>query len=144
MFSQQMARALHQLHWMIYEKTSQSRVQLSRWTHYRTQFMQQFGGFDSVWMPMVATSNTYVTRPTTTLINHSLLLFIHSFCSLTIRPQRLHHRVRSSVSSFNFQSPLISLTSPSSCLHPLRRLPVTPILPSITYFRRQFLHINKI
>jgi len=50
----------NQLHWMICEKASQCRVQLSRWTHYRTQFMQQFGGFDSVWMPMVATSNTYI------------------------------------------------------------------------------------
>jgi hypothetical protein len=36
MFSQQMAQALHQLHWMIYEKTLQCRVQLSHWTHYRT------------------------------------------------------------------------------------------------------------
>ena len=50
----------NQLHWMICEEASQCRVQLSRWTHYRTQFMQQFGGFDSVWMPMVATSNTYI------------------------------------------------------------------------------------
>ena len=50
----------------------------------------------------------------------------------------------SSASSVNFQHPLVSLSSISSCLclHP--RLPVTcivpPNFPSITCFRRQFAH----
>jgi hypothetical protein len=51
--------------------------------------------------------------------------------------------VRSSSSSFNFQHPLVSLRSSSSCLGLLPRLPVTyivpSIFPSITCFGRQFL-----
>ena len=56
-------------------------------------------------------------------------------------PMRVLHRVRSSASSFNFQYPLFSVRSSSSCLH-LSRLPVTvlpSIFPSITCSRRQFL-----
>ena len=53
------------------------------------------------------------------------------------------HRVRSSASYFNVQYLLVSLSSSSSCLRPLPRLPVTYILPLIfpwvTCFRRQFL-----
>jgi hypothetical protein len=51
-------------------------------------------------------------------------------------------RGRSSASSFNFQYPLFSLGTSSSCLCLLPRLPVTlsfPTFPSITRFRRRFL-----
>ena len=52
------------------------------------------------------------------------------------------HTLRSSASSFNFQHPLFSLTSSSSCLPLLPRLHVTilsSIFPSILRFRRRFL-----
>jgi hypothetical protein len=72
--------------------------------------------------------------------------FIHSAVCLMTGPQplpkRVLHSVRSTVSSFNFQYPLISLRSSSSCLCLLPRLPITsilpPIFPSVTGFRRQF------
>ena len=58
--------------------------------------------------------------------------------------QWLFHRVWSSAASFNFQCSLVSLTSSSSCLYLLLRLPITSVLPSmvpsIMCFRRQFLH----
>ena len=58
-------------------------------------------------------------------------------------PKVVLHRVRSSASSFNVQSPIYSLRSSSSCLVIFPRLPVTYIIsfifPSITCFRRQFL-----
>ena len=58
-------------------------------------------------------------------------------------PKRFLHIVRSRVSSFNSQYPLLSLRSSSSFLHLLPRLLVTSIcpfiFPSITCFRRQFL-----
>jgi len=44
-------------------------------------------------------------------------------------PRRVLHIVRSSA-SLNFQYPLFSLRSYSSCLHFLPRLPVTSIIPS--------------
>ena len=51
--------------------------------------------------------------------------------------------MRSSASVFYIQCPLVSLRSPSSCLHLFRRLPITSILPSIfpsiTCFRGHFL-----
>ena len=59
-------------------------------------------------------------------------------------PKRVHHRVWSSVSSFNFQYPLVSLKSCSNCLHLLPCIPVTSIFTSlflsIPCLRRQFLH----
>ena len=68
------------------------------------------------------------------------------FCP-TVVPQSLPklvlHRQRFSYSSFNFQSPLVSLRSSSSCLRLLPLLSFTSILPStflsIMCFRRQFL-----
>ena len=48
--------------------------------------------------------------------------------------------MQSSAFSYNFQFLLVSLTSPSSCLRLLSRLPVTSIFPSITCFKRQFIH----
>jgi len=58
-------------------------------------------------------------------------------------PKRVLHTVRSSASSLNFQYPILSLRSFSSCLLLLSCLSVTSILPSIfhsiTCFRRQFL-----
>jgi len=74
------------------------------------------------------------------------LLFIHSFIQSfqsydrSIASYRYKtSRELSSVSSFNLQCPLFSLTSSSSCLLLLPRLPVTYIFPSITLFRRQLL-----
>jgi hypothetical protein len=75
--------------------------------------------------------------------NHS---FIHSDVCLTkgpqILPKRVFHRGRPSASSFNFQYPLFSLRSSSSCLRLRPRflaISVLPnIFPSITCFRRQF------
>ena len=72
---------------------------------------------------------------------------IHSVVCLVTGPQPLPksvlHRVRSSPSSINFQYPLFSLRSSSSCLRLSLRLPFTPIIhynfPSIIGFRRQFL-----
>ena len=70
---------------------------------------------------------------------------IHSAVCLTTGPKplprRVLHTLRSSVSSFNFQYPIFSLRSSSSCLRLRSHLPVTSILPSIfppiTCFRRQ-------
>ena len=58
-------------------------------------------------------------------------------------PKRFLHTVRSRISSFNWQYPLLSLRSSSSFLRLLPRLLVTSIcpfiFPSITCCRRQFL-----
>ena len=58
-------------------------------------------------------------------------------------PKWVFHRVWFSALSFNFQYPLISLTSFSSCLHLIPLLPFTSILscifPSVSRFKRQFL-----
>jgi len=58
-------------------------------------------------------------------------------------PKRLAHRVRSGTSRYNSKWLIVSFRSPSYCLHLLPRLPVTStflyILPSLKYFRRQFL-----
>jgi hypothetical protein len=75
-------------------------------------------------------------------------LFIHSFIILSYDKsiascKRFLHTVRSSASSFNYQHPLVSLRSSSSCLRLHPCLPFTSIVPSIcpsiTCFRRQFL-----
>jgi len=75
------------------------------------------------------------------------VIFIHSVVWLTTRPyplpNRVRHRVRSGVSSVNFQYPVFSLRSCSNFLRHLSRLPVTSLLssifPSVTCFWRQFL-----
>ena len=75
------------------------------------------------------------------------ILFIQSAVCRTTGPQplpmRVLHSLRSSASSSNFQFPLVSLRSSSSCLCLLPRLPVTSILscllPPATCFRRHFL-----
>jgi hypothetical protein len=58
-------------------------------------------------------------------------------------PKRFLHRLRSSVSSFNYEYLLASFVSWNSCLQFLIRLPVISILlyifSSTTCFRRQFL-----
>ena len=68
--------------------------------------------------------------------------FIHSVVCLTTRPQplpqRVHHRVRSGASCLNFQYPLVSLRSSSSCLRRLASLTTTCIIPSVMCFIRQF------
>ena len=74
-------------------------------------------------------------------------LLSHSVICLTTGPyplpKRILQTVRSSVSSLNFQYPVVFLTSPSICLRILPRLPVTyipsPTFPSIMWFIRQFL-----
>jgi len=73
--------------------------------------------------------------------------FIHLVVCLTTgpksRPKRALHIMRSRVSSFKWEYPLLSLRSPSSFLRLLSRLPVTSIppfiFPSPTCYRRQFL-----
>ena len=75
-------------------------------------------------------------------------LFIHSVFSLTTGPKpppkRFLHIVQSRASSFKWEYPLSSLRSSSSFVRLLPRLLVTSIspfiFPSITCFRRQFLH----
>jgi len=74
--------------------------------------------------------------------------FIHSLVYFTTvpysLPKRVLHRVWSDASSFNFHYPLVSLRSSFSCLCLFLCLPITSLLsciiPSITCFRRQFLH----
>jgi hypothetical protein len=73
---------------------------------------------------------------------------IHLAVCLTTSPKPLPkpalHTVRSRVSSFRREYPLLSLRSPSSFLRLLHRLSVSYIplfiFPSITCCRRQFLH----
>ena len=67
-------------------------------------------------------------------------------CLMTVSkslPKRSLHILRSTASSFKWQSPLLSLRSSSSFLRLLPRLLVTSIspfiFPSITYFGRHFL-----
>jgi len=59
-------------------------------------------------------------------------------------PERALHIVRSRASSLKWEYPLLSLRSSSSLKRLLPRLPVTSIppfiFPSITRYRRQFLH----
>ena len=75
-------------------------------------------------------------------------LCIHLVVCLTTCPQplpeRVLHRMRSSVSSLNFQYLPVFLGESSSCLRLLPRLPVAILLSichSVTCFRRQFLKI---
>ena len=68
---------------------------------------------------------------------------IHPMFCLRTGPQSLH-TLRSNASSFNFHHPLGSLRSSSSCLRLFILLPCLPItssspLPSVMFFRRQFL-----
>ena len=75
-------------------------------------------------------------------------MFIHLVVGLTTVPKLLPnqalHIVRSRGSSFKCEYPLLSLRSSSSFLCFLRRLPVTSIppfiFPSLTHYRKQFLH----
>ena len=83
-------------------------------------------------------------------VRHVFIRFIHSFIHSFI-PQsvlrqvhnffkRVLHTVRSSASPFNFQPPLLSFKSSSSCLFLLPCLPVTsilPIFPSIVCFSKE-------
>lgn len=67
----------------------------------------------------------------------------HVFC-LETGPQPLEKRVleivRSSDSSFSFQTILVSFAPLSSCLRLVPRLPLSCIFPSIACFRMQFLN----
>jgi len=75
------------------------------------------------------------------------LIFVHLVVCLTtgpkLLPKRALHIVRSRVSSFKWEYPLISLRSSSSFLRLLPRLSLNSvppfIFPSITRHRRQFL-----
>jgi hypothetical protein len=68
--------------------------------------------------------------------------FFRSEVSLTTGtkplPRWAVHRMQYSVSSFNFQRPLLSLRSCNSCLCLLPHIYVSSVFPSMTYFRRQF------
>jgi hypothetical protein len=55
-------------------------------------------------------------------------------------PKRFLHLMRSRASSFKLEYPLLSPGSSSNFLRLLPRLLFTSIFPSITCFRRQFLH----
>jgi len=76
-----------------------------------------------------------------------IISLIHSLFCLTTGPKpppkRFLHIVRSRVSCFKWEYPLLSFSSSSSFLRLLPRLLVTSIspfiFPSITYFRMQFL-----
>jgi len=89
----------------------------------------------------------YIMFPSSRALGVNQWEFIYSVVCLTTCPQplpkRVRHTVRSSASSCNFQYPLFSLTSSSSRLRLLSRLPLTSIIPSIfpsiTCFRRQFI-----
>jgi len=76
-------------------------------------------------------------------VNHQSIVCLMT--SPEALPKRVLHRVQHSAFSFNFQYPLISLKSSSSCLHLPPQLPITSILPSIfpsiTCFIRQFLRM---
>ena len=79
---------------------------------------------------------------------NTLSVFIHSVFCLTTGPKpppkRFLHIVLSRASSFKWEYPLLSVMSSSSFLRLLPRLLATSIspfiFPSITCFRRQFLH----
>jgi hypothetical protein len=81
------------------------------------------------------------------LVYICIYLFTHLVVCLTTGPKplpkRALHIVRSRASSFKREYPLLSLSSSSSFLRLLLRLPVTSIppfiFPSITCRRRQFL-----
>jgi len=79
----------------------------------------------------------YVVRPAATSVSYAFILsLIRSFCSLPfdrsiVSSKANFPRKPSSASSFNFQHPLASLRSPSSCLLLLPRLPVTATLASV-------------
>ena len=104
------------------------------------------------WMTLIAglgvlTSETSVFLFVFTVYRASWYSFIHLVVCLTtgpkLLPKRACHIVRSRVSSFKWEYPLLSLRSSNSFLRLLPCLPVTPIppciFPSITRCRRQFL-----
>ena len=79
--------------------------------------------------------NAYGIHKTNVHLKVTIHLFVHCAVCLTTGPQplpkRVLHTVRSSASSFNFQYPLFSSRSCSSCSRLLLRLPVTSIVPYI-------------
>ena len=79
---------------------------------------------------------TFIFIATNQPFIHSLIhSFIHSVVSLTTGPQslqkRIAHWVRSSASPINAPYPLVPLTSFSSCLRLLPRLPFPSVFPSL-------------
>ena len=74
---------------------------------------------------------------------NSIIIYHHSVSCLTSGQQRLPkrvlQRVRSSVSSFNFQYLFVSFKSSNSSLRLLPRLPVPSVFPAIRRFRRQLI-----
>ena len=77
--------------------------------------------------------------PIHSFIHSFIYSFIHSVVCLTTGPHSLQkwfaYWVRSSASPINAQYPLVFLTSSSSFLRLLPRLPFTSIFPSITCFK---------
>ena len=63
-----------------------------------------------------------------------------SFDRPTAVPKSVLQRVRNNSSSFNFKYPVVSLTSSSSCLLLIPRLPIPSALYSVGRIRRQFLN----
>jgi hypothetical protein len=93
----------------------------------------------------ILTQNTFLTLESYWPMLFRICSLIHSFILLSIASSKASSPQSGiGCSSLHFQHPLFSLRSSSSCLLLFHRLPVTyicpSIFPSITYFRRQFLH----
>jgi hypothetical protein len=74
-------------------------------------------------------------------MSHKLLSFRSlSYDRSSASAKTSPHSERTSASAFNFRYLLVFLMSPTSYLRLLPRLPVTFIFPSITCFRKHFLH----
>jgi hypothetical protein len=76
-------------------------------------------------------------------VTDTTLVIVHTVVCRTCPyplPQRVLQRVRDSASHFSLQYLLHFLRSSNSCLLLLPLRPVTSIFPSITCFRRLFLH----
>jgi hypothetical protein len=74
------------------------------------------------------------------ICSQCIFLNVHSFRVLPDDRSTASSKARRSVAScLDFQYPLVSLRSSSSCLRHLASLTTTCIIPSVTCFRRQFL-----
>jgi hypothetical protein len=111
-----------------FQVTACGRFWWPRWRWYRF--------FSAYFSLLIALSLT-----TYSLIHFPLTFYNRQSVSLTIDPKPLPNRVpqtvQSSASSFNFHYLLMSLRLPRSCLYLLLRLPVPPIFPPVTCFRRR-------
>ena len=122
----------------------------NRHQHHRQDFIFHIGSFCNTSVQTHRISSAFDEQITIHL-KICVLKYIHSFIHTAVclrtdpqpPPKQVSHSVRSSISSFNFQYPLVSLRSSSSCIRLLPCLSVTSLLSfsflTITCFRRQFL-----